>query len=68
MKFWRADHLPETADDWVTAADEFMGSWREHWTEWLKARSGELVDAKQDVGSVEHPPLDVAPGRYVFEK
>jgi polyhydroxyalkanoate synthase len=68
MKFWRADHLPEEADDWVTAAEEFTGSWREHWTEWLKARSGPLVDAKQQVGSVEHPPLDVAPGRYVFEK
>jgi len=68
MKFWRADHLPETADDWVTAAEEFTGSWREHWIEWLKAHSGALVDAKQDGGSVEHPPLDIAPGRYVFEK
>lgn len=68
MKYWMADQLPDDPDEWVTAAEEFPGSWREHWIDWLKARSGELVDSKQEVGSKSLPPLDVAPGRYVLEK
>ena len=68
MKYWMADQLPEDADEWVAAAEEYPGSWREHWIAWLKARSGELVESKLELGSVASPPLDVAPGRYVFEK
>jgi polyhydroxyalkanoate synthase len=68
MKYWRADQLPESPDDWVTDAEEYAGSWRIHWIEWLKHRSGDLVDADATLGNQECPPLDVAPGRYVFEK
>ena len=68
MKYWMADELPEDADDWVQKAKEYPGSWRVHWIDWLKERSGELVDASHELGSEEYPPLDVAPGRYVLEK
>ena len=68
MKYWKAEQIPETADDWVTAAEEYEGSWRVHWIDWLKQRSGQLIEPVQAPGSAEHPPLDPAPGRYVFEK
>ena len=68
MKYWKAPSLPETADEWVTLAQEVPGSWRVHWIEWLQARSGSQVDANGTLGSAAHPVLDPAPGRYVSEK
>ena len=41
------------------------GSWWEHWTAWLGARSGDRRPAPRELGSAAHPPLDPAPGRYV---
>lgn len=67
MKYWIADELPNEPDDWVTAAVEVPGSWREHWIDWLKARSGEEVEAVTVMGSERYPTLDSAPGRYVLE-
>jgi polyhydroxyalkanoate synthase subunit PhaC len=56
---------PPDADAWLDGADEHPGSWWEHWTTWLTARSGDERPAPADVGSTEHPPLEPAPGRYV---
>ena len=67
MKYWIADELPLAPDDWITAAREVPGSWREHWIEWLKMRSGPETDAVTVMGSEKHPPIDSAPGRYVLE-
>ena len=63
MKYWIAEQLPEDTDEWISLAEEVSGSWRIHWIDWLKQRSGPLLDAKQELGSAEHPALDVAPGR-----
>jgi polyhydroxyalkanoate synthase subunit PhaC len=68
MKYWMAPSLPEASDDWVKLASVYQGSWREHWIAWLQARSGEQVAAADTLGSVRHPALDPAPGRYVLEK
>ena len=68
MKYWIAEQLPEDTDEWISLAEEVSGSWRIHWIDWLKQRSGPLLDAKQELGSAEHPALDVAPGRYVLER
>ena len=67
MKYWIADELPDDPDDWVTAAEEVPGSWREHWIAWLKERSGSEVPAVKTMGSENYPSLDNAPGRYVLE-
>ena len=68
MKYWMAPSLPEASDDWVKLASVYQGSWREHWIAWLQARSGERLAAADTLGSVRHPALDPAPGRYVLEK
>ncbi|HIG44301.1 MAG: alpha/beta fold hydrolase [bacterium] len=67
MKYWIADELPEDVEDWVTLAKEVPSSWRLHWIDWLKTRSGNEVDAMKEPGSENHPALSVAPGRYVLE-
>jgi polyhydroxyalkanoate synthase len=67
MKYWIADELPSETDDWVSAAEEVPGSWREHWIAWLKERSGAEVEAVKLMGSDNYPALDKAPGRYVLE-
>ncbi len=67
MKYWIAPELPDDADDWISKAVEIPGSWREHWIEWLKARSGAEVESISEMGSEEYPVLDKAPGRYVLE-
>jgi polyhydroxyalkanoate synthase len=43
------------------------GSWWPSWTTWLRQRSGERRPAPESVGSLAHPPLDPAPGRYVHQ-
>jgi polyhydroxyalkanoate synthase len=67
MKYWIADELPSETDDWISAAEEVSGSWREHWIAWLKERSGAEVEAVKLMGSDNYPALDKAPGRYVLE-
>ena len=67
MKYWIADELPSETDDWVSAAEEVPGSWREHWIAWLKERSGAEVEAVKLMGSDNYPALDKAPVRYVLE-
>jgi poly[(R)-3-hydroxyalkanoate] polymerase subunit PhaC len=61
----RAGSPPPDAESWRDGADEHRGSWWEHWTAWLTARSGDEHAAPDHAGSAEHPPLDPAPGRYV---
>ena len=68
MKYWMAPSLPVDADEWVSLAEEYPGSWRVHWIDWLKQRSGEEIDAITEMGSADYPVLDAAPGRYVLEK
>jgi polyhydroxyalkanoate synthase subunit PhaC len=56
---------PPDAESWLDGADEHSGSWWEHWTAWLTARSGDERPAAGRVGSAAHPPLEPAPGQYV---
>jgi polyhydroxyalkanoate synthase len=53
------------ASEWLERAEKHLGSWWDHWAEWLDARSGERVAAPKQLGSEAHPPLEPAPGRYV---
>jgi len=54
-----------TADEWLSGATAHRGSWWDHWTAWLKPRSGRRVAAPGQLGSAAHPPIVDAPGTYV---
>jgi polyhydroxyalkanoate synthase len=59
---------PENSTDpkaWLGAATEHKGSWWEDWTDWIAERAGKKHDAPA-LGSTGHPPVDDAPGKYVF--
>ncbi|QPM90163.1 class I poly(R)-hydroxyalkanoic acid synthase [Pseudooceanicola algae] len=55
--------LPPTAEEWWDGASFTPGSWWPRWGEWLTARSGDMVPARQP-GDADHPPLCPAPGTY----
>jgi polyhydroxyalkanoate synthase len=55
-------------DAWRAGATSTPGSWWSHWVEWVGARSGPRRAAPRRRGNRAHPPLDLAPGRYVLER
>ncbi len=58
---------PATLDDWIKGADEHAGSWWPDWHQWLKAKSGKRIPAR-DPGSKKHKPIEDAPGSYVKQR
>ena len=64
---WTNEALPPTLEEWQAGAVEHPGSWWPHWAEWLKARSGKLVPAR-DPAKGKLAPLGEAPGEYVKVK
>ena len=61
---WTNDQLPATLDEWTAGATEHPGSWWPHWAEWLKAKSGKQVPARDPAGG-PLPPIEDAPGSFV---
>lgn len=61
---WTLNRLPETLSEWQAEAKETPGSWWPHWIEWLKAKSGRQVPAR-DPAKGALKPLGDAPGTYV---
>jgi polyhydroxyalkanoate synthase subunit PhaC len=57
---------PPNADDWLAAAERHEGSWWDHWVRWLAERSGEQSEPPRTLGSTRYPPIQAAPGRYIF--
>ncbi|THD81022.1 MAG: class I poly(R)-hydroxyalkanoic acid synthase [Phenylobacterium sp.] len=64
---WTNADLPPTLAEWQANAVEHPGSWWPHWATWLKARSGQLVPAR-DPAKGKLKPLGDAPGTYVKVK
>ena len=64
---WVNPELPNSPDDWLSAADAQDGSWWEDWATWIESRAGEQRQPPP-MGSKRHPSLADAPGRYVLEK
>ncbi|HYT38962.1 MAG TPA: alpha/beta fold hydrolase [Acidimicrobiia bacterium] len=62
---WTNSTNPPDPKAWLNAATEHKGSWWEDWTEWIAERSGAKRDAPA-LGNAAHPPVDDAPGKYVF--
>ncbi|MGH3831992.1 MAG: PHA/PHB synthase family protein [Pseudonocardiaceae bacterium] len=67
-KHWvsSADTLPEDPQAWRQQATEVAKSWWEDWTPWIAKHAGRRRKPPA-MGSVMHPPLEAAPGRYVRE-
>jgi polyhydroxyalkanoate synthase len=63
--YWTNPANPPSADAWLAAATEHKGSWWEDWTVWIGERAGAQRPAPS-MGSAAHPPIDDAPGKYVF--
>ncbi|WP_264210151.1 class I poly(R)-hydroxyalkanoic acid synthase [Leisingera thetidis] len=55
------------SDAWMEGAEYHEGSWWPRWNDWLKARSGKQVPARE-VGDSGFPSLMPAPGSYVRVK
>lgn len=64
---WTNADLPGSVEDWMAAATETPGSWWPHWAEWLRAKSGGLVAAR-DPAKGKFAPIENAPGSYVKVK
>ncbi len=64
---WTNSDLPPTLEEWAAGAVETPGSWWPHWAEWLRAKSGKLVPAR-DPAKGKYPPIEDAPGSYVKVK
>jgi poly[(R)-3-hydroxyalkanoate] polymerase subunit PhaC len=52
-------------NEWKEHAVQHVGSWWDHWLEWVGKRSGARRSAPTALGDKAHPPLEAAPGRYV---
>lgn len=64
---WTNPELPETLDAWLAGAEQHPGSWWNHWADWLHARSGDWVPARNpSKGPLK--AIEPAPGSYVKVK
>ena len=64
---WTSDHLPASAEGWLSQAQEHPGSWWPHWAAWLVERSGGKVPAR-DPAKGKLKPIEDAPGSFVRVK
>ncbi|WP_332656939.1 class I poly(R)-hydroxyalkanoic acid synthase [Brevundimonas sp.] len=64
---WINPALPATLGEWQAQAEERPGSWWNHWADWLHARSGDWIPAR-DPQKGPLPPIERAPGSYVKVK
>ncbi|WP_295196937.1 class I poly(R)-hydroxyalkanoic acid synthase [uncultured Brevundimonas sp.] len=64
---WTNPALPATLAEWQAKAVEHPGSWWEHWSAWLGARSGKQIPAR-DPAMGPLKPIEPAPGSYVKVK
>ena len=64
---WTNSELPDSVEQWMAGAVETPGSWWPHWAQWLRAKSGGLVPAR-DPAKGKFAPIEDAPGSYVKVK
>ena len=59
---------PPDHREWLAQAETVQGSWWPNYTSWLADRSGGMKQSPRMLGSTKYPPLDPAPGTYVFQR
>ena len=64
---WINPALPASLAEWQAGAEEHPGSWWTHWADWLHARSGDWVPAR-DPKKGPLAAIEPAPGSYVKVK
>ncbi len=55
----------QSPDEWLEGAEKQVGSWWEHWADWVAERAGDRVAPRPEHGSERHPVREAAPGTYV---
>ncbi|HEY7237831.1 MAG TPA: class I poly(R)-hydroxyalkanoic acid synthase [Burkholderiales bacterium] len=63
--YWTSERYPAEPEDFIRIATENSGSWWPAWSEWLARHGGGKRAAPTAPGSVQHRPVEAAPGRYV---
>jgi polyhydroxyalkanoate synthase len=63
--YWTGEAPGPDPDAWFATAAKHQGSWWEVWADWVVGHDGEQHPTRDSLGSIEHPILDPAPGRYV---
>lgn len=68
VAFHEHDSLGPNPEGWLETAEAKAGSWWPEWVDWLQRQSGDPV-APPTLGASErgYPPLEEAPGTYVFQ-
>ncbi len=66
LTYYTNPDLPNEAEKWFAGAEKHDGTWWADWVEWLKPRSGELKDPPVTAGNENYPPMEEAPGTYIF--
>ena len=61
-------NFPLEPQAWLETAKERQGSWWPLWSEWLARHKGGERAAPRDTGSVQHKPVEPAPGSYVRQR
>ncbi|MEX6503849.1 class II poly(R)-hydroxyalkanoic acid synthase [Pseudomonas zhanjiangensis] len=50
---------------WYHDAKKHDGSWWPQWLSWIQERSGEQHATQMELGNLQHPAMEAAPGTYV---
>jgi polyhydroxyalkanoate synthase len=66
--FVTADDNGPDADTWLKTARSHTGSWWPDYADWLAERSNGEKEAPAVLGTPTFPPLEAAPGTYVFDR
>jgi len=67
-RFYSNSKRPDSADEWLNGAKEKADTWWNDWQTWLSVRSGDFRNAPRAVGNKAYPPLESAPGTYVYQQ
>ena len=65
--YWTNDALPESADDWLSAATQHQGSWWNDWRAWVTPYLGEEVGSRvpgTNPAGGKVKVIEAAPGSY----
>lgn len=66
----RTADLHLSPDEWLLTAEQKQGSWWIEWTRWLGEQSSPQPAPPPAIGAAEngYPPMEDAPGTYVFQR